>query len=408
MSHLQDIHPFSKPHNEEYEALINELNQKVLEQNPEDLLQFCATFFLQKLQDERAESRRYDQHPLGAGHHDLGSDFHPLAIDEDMHDQHPHHDSFHHDDEDEERDTVGDDMPTLSIPPSNRGRRTSVSAESMQPSHHTEEFKKIVIPKSDEQRARIRAAIGNNFLFKNLDEEQYVDVVNAMAEKRVRAQEHVIEQGAVGDFFYIVESGNLDCFISGKKVTSYGPGGSFGELALMYNAPRAASIIAVTDCTLYALDRVTFRSILMENTARKRRMYERFLEEVPIFKSLEGYERHKIADALESVHFNDQEVVIREGDIGENFYLIESGEAVFYKTLPDGTQQEVMVGKKGDYFGELALLHDEPRAATVVAKGKLKCATLGKKAFTRLLGSVMDILKRNSENYHAVLQQANQ
>lgn len=65
MSHLQDIHPFSKPNNEEYEALINELHQKVLEQNPEDLLQFCATFFLQKLQDERAESRRYDQHPLG-------------------------------------------------------------------------------------------------------------------------------------------------------------------------------------------------------------------------------------------------------------------------------------------------------------------------------------------------------
>jgi cAMP-dependent protein kinase regulator len=57
---------------------------------------------------------------------------------------------------------------------------------------------------------------------------------------------------------------------------------------------------------------------------------------------------------------------------------------------------------------ELALLHDEPRAASVVAHGRLKCATLGKKAFTRLLGPVMDILKRNSENYHAVLQQAKQ
>jgi cAMP-dependent protein kinase regulator len=57
---------------------------------------------------------------------------------------------------------------------------------------------------------------------------------------------------------------------------------------------------------------------------------------------------------------------------------------------------------------ELALLNDKPRAASVVANGRLKCATLGKKAFIRLLGPVMDILKRNSENYHAVLQQANQ
>lgn len=57
---------------------------------------------------------------------------------------------------------------------------------------------------------------------------------------------------------------------------------------------------------------------------------------------------------------------------------------------------------------ELALLNDRPRAATVVADGRLKCVTLGKKAFTRLLGPVMDIIQRNSENYHAILKQANQ
>lgn len=281
----------------------------------------------------------------------LGPDFHPLVGGGGFNTNRQNMEEDE-EEEEEERDTVSDTMPTLNVPPpSSRGRRTSVSAESMQPSHHHDNYVKLVIPKSDEQRARIRSAIGNNFLFKNLDEEQYTDIVNAMVEKPVKAQETVIEQGAVGDYFYIVESGQLDCFINGKKVTSYSSGGSFGELALMYNAPRAASIVAVTDCTLWALDRVTFRSILMENTARKRRMYERFLEEVPIFKSLEVYERHKIADALDTIQFEDQQVVIREGDVGDNFYLIESGEAVFYKSLPDGTQQEVMIGKKGDYFG---------------------------------------------------------
>jgi cAMP-dependent protein kinase regulator len=275
----------------------------------------------------------------------LGPSFHPQPFqsfnnnnnsDEDMHE--------------EERDTISSELPSLNVSPPSRGRRTSVSAESMQPSHNVD-FVKTVIPKSDDQRARIRTAIKNNFLFKNLDEEQYTDVVNAMAEKQCPNGMAVIEQGAVGDYFYIVESGTLDCFINNNKVTSYIAGGSFGELALMYNAPRAASIIATSDCVLYALDRVTFRSILMENTARKRRMYEQFLEEVPILKSLEIYERHKIADALESVHFDDKQIVIKEGDVGDNFYLIESGEAVFYKMLPDGTQKEVMVGKKGDYFG---------------------------------------------------------
>ncbi|KAI9273185.1 cAMP dependent protein kinase regulatory subunit [Helicostylum pulchrum] len=375
---------------QEFNLLINELSKKVTLNQPKDVLQFCTTFFLQKLQQDREDSRQDDLHPL-----DFTQGF--CSTQEDEEDEY----------EEEERDTVPDVIPDLSGPcPISRGRRTSVSAESLQPSTTKQDFIKVVNPKSSLQRDNIRVAIESNFLFKNLDEEQYTDVVDAMVEKEIKAGDHVINQGAVGDYFYIVESGQLDCFIDDKKVTSYERGGSFGELALMYNAPRAASIVAVTDGKLYALDRVTFRSILMENTARKRRMYEQFLEGIPLFKSLETYERHKIADALEPVQFDDNDVVIKEGDVGDNFYLIESGEAKFYKLLPDGSQQEVMVGKKGEYFGELALLHDEPRAASVVAQGKLKCATLGKKAFNRLLGPVMDILKRNSENYHAVLLQS--
>jgi len=247
-------------------------------------------------------------------------------------------------------------------------------------------------------------------LFKNFDDEQYQDVLNAMEEKRIPAGTTVIEQGAVGDFFYIVESGTLDCFISKDrgephKVTEYSAGGSFGELALMYNAPRAATIKSTSDCVLWALDRVTFRSILMENTSRKRRMYESFLEEVPLLRSLEPYERHKIADALESTYFEDCEEVVREGDVGDTFYMVESGEAVAYKMAEDDTRQEVYRYEKGGYFGELALLNDSPRAATVVAVGRLKCATLGKKAFTRLLGPVREILKRNSSNYYAIIGQ---
>ncbi|CAO3615458.1 unnamed protein product [Cunninghamella echinulata] len=333
----------------------------------------------------------------------------------------------------EERDnftTAPVNAPLAALMNYHRDRRTSVSAESIAPSQ-TQDFVKTVIPKTPEQCERIKVSVGNNFLFKHLDEEQAQDVVNAMAEKEVKNGETIIEQGAVGDYFYIVESGTFDCYIrpqqqtqqqqlqqqemnddvdneppSAIKVVSYEAGGSFGELALMYNAPRAATIIATSDSVVWALDRVTFRTILMEHTSRKRRMYESFLEEVPLLKSLKPYERHKIADALESVYFKDGETVINQGDVGDQFYIIESGEAVFYKLGEDGVQKEVNQCGRGSYFGELALLNDSPRAATVkAAGGRLKCATLGKKAFTRLLGPVHTILKRNSENYQAVISQ---
>jgi cAMP-dependent protein kinase regulator len=178
----------------------------------------------------------------------------------------------------------------------------------------------------------------------------------------------------------------------GSKVASIEPGGSFGELALMYNAPRAATVISdEPGCILWALDRVTFRRILMESTYSRRRMYEQFLSEVPILSTLSSYERSKIADALETQKFPAGSTIIQEGDKGEAFYLLESGDAEAFKS---GTEHPVLTYKKGDYFGELALLNDAPRAASVVSKTEVKVASLGKDGFQRLLGPVEGIMRR--------------
>lgn len=386
-----------------------------------------------------------------------------------------------------------DDPP---IPSYALGRRTSVSAESLVPTSHRaygpssglettmEEDEATpninsgtpVFPKSEEQLARIRQAIKPNFLFRNLDDEQEADVLAAMKEVKANVGQMVIEQGAAGDFFYIVESGKLDVFIKregqildlekgdrpglGMKVAECSEGSSFGELALMHklvhlhfstihlsnqpnSAPRAASIISVTPCTLWALDRVSFRTILLDvrdiprlarnsklmndqHTSRKRRLYESFLSEVPILASLQPQERAKIADVLESRTYNEGEDVIRQGDAGEEFFLIESGNAVAIKTDEDGNESVVKNLGQGEYFGgkstiitrgaarlmvsksadtcctELALLNRRKRAATIRAAGpdKLRVAALGEQAFTRLLGPVKDIMARSvSERY---------
>ncbi|GAA5967756.1 hypothetical protein JCM11641_005757 [Rhodosporidiobolus odoratus] len=303
----------------------------------------------------------------------------------------------------------------------NLGRRTSVSAESLDPSANAA-LPKTVIPKSTSQRGRIEKAIANNLLFRNLDEDQHNDVLNAMKEVTVQAGTEVIVQGAVGDFFYVVEEGTFEVWVRAppthtyagpgqsithpgeeKKVATYGPGGSFGELALMYNAPRAATVVATSRATMWALDRVTFRSILVEHTSRKRKMYEAFLSEVSILQELNAKERAKIADALEEKVYEEGEAVVVEGEVGKNFYIIESGKAEVTKRKRNlqGVDDEVLgtLGK-GDYFGELALINSAPRAATVRAKpgeGRLRVATLGEKAFTRLLGPIIDILARKAE-----------
>ncbi|KAG0209833.1 hypothetical protein BGX28_009939 [Mortierella sp. GBA30] len=407
-----------------YAEILNELNQKVISAQPQDILQFCANYFNQKLEQQRvgflAAARGAPQpnrdvpqfapaaipSTLSVPSPKVGSAATPAASSPD-HSMESESDSDSDDDESQEYPSE-----LMSMPPAYmRNRRTSVSAESMVPNHQN--YVKTVIPKTDEQRRRIEVSISNNFLFKNLDEDQHEDVVNAMTEKRFKRGDNVIEQGAVGDFFYVVETGTLDVFVAkngnpAEKVFEYGPGGSFGELALMYNGPRAATVTATSDVVLWALDRVTFRRILMENTSKKRRMYEEFLETVPLLMSLEPYERHKIADALESVYFDDGQVVVQQGERGDNFFIIESGAASVTKCNDEGVEFSMPGLGPGQYFGELALLNEVPRAATVKAKGRLKCATLGKRAFVRLLGPVVEIIKRNSDNYQTIEQQVQQ
>lgn len=233
--------------------------------------------------------------------------------------------------------------------------------------------------------------MGSNFLFKSVDDESLKRVLAALQEKHIPAGTSVIKQGDEGDFFYIVESGKLEYSVNNVGVGEPAvAGSSFGELALMYNAPRAATVTAVDDSVLWALDRLTFRRILMDKTASKRRLYGNVLKEVPILSVLDSYELNRLADAMSSESFGIGEVVIREGTQGDQFYIIESGEAEISRE----TEGKVQDLGKGGYFGEVALLNDLPRQATVTAKTELKVVTLDKSAFQRLLGPVVDILKR--------------
>ncbi|KAH0536741.1 hypothetical protein FGG08_006413 [Glutinoglossum americanum] len=287
------------------------------------------------------------------------------------------------------------------------GRRTSVSAESLNPTSSLHDnWSPPFHQKSSDQLARLESAISGNFLFSHLTDDQMSQVLGALVEKPIPTKDiKIITQGDVGDYFYIVEKGVFDIYVNpkgsfqpgpdgmGNKVNTIGPGGSFGELALMYNAPRAATVISTElGSCLWALDRVTFRRILMENTFQRRRMYESFLGEVPLLSSLDLYERSKIADALETKSFAPGTTIIQEGDLGEAFFIMESGEADCFK----GDKKTLVTSyKKGGYFGELALLNDAPRAASVVAKTDVKVATLDKDGFQRLLGSVGSIMRRN-------------
>ena len=162
-----------------------------------------------------------------------------------------------------------DDLPT-SVKPGPPKPRMSVSAEVFGKFNKELDFAPPVHLKSPAQAEAIRQRMSANFMFESLNPKDKKAILEAVQSVKKSKGDIIIQEGDDGDNFYLVESGTLTCtkFLNktDKEATflkEYQPGESFGELALLYNAPRAATITCASDtCELWSLDRNTFNHII--------------------------------------------------------------------------------------------------------------------------------------------------
>lgn len=311
--------------------------------------------------------------------------------------------------EESEEEEDDDEDVDLAPPPAAylKKERTSVSAEAYGAFNVKKAFTPPVYPKTDEQKERIKAVLLKSFLFKNLEKADLETIIGAMQEKVCSNGERIIEQGDEdsADCMFVVEQGSMNCFKKlndeEKLVKVCEEGAAFGELALLYNCPRAASVVAAKDTNvLWRLDRETFNHIVRDAAQKRRERYDEFLKKVPILDTLETYERLQMCDALQSETFPAGAKIVQQGEPGDKFYILEDGEATALKAYTkDSPPQEVLTYKAGGYFGELALLNNETRAATVLAKTECRVCSLTGTVFKHLLGPLEEILKRQSADY---------
>ena len=172
----------------------------------------------------------------------------------------------------------------------------------------------------------------------------------------------LIEQGDTGDFLYIVESGmftvhkratNLDAANAessersgnaapktrrrssimrltshlslGKVVAEVGPGTFFGELALLYGAPRSASVRCKEAAKVWSIDRKTFHFHRASSGKRRKSLAFDRLRNVPLLKDLSSEELADVAKATEEIAVQEGQVIIRKGDHDKDFYVILEG-----------------------------------------------------------------------------------
>jgi cAMP-dependent protein kinase regulator len=313
------------------------------------------------------------------------------------------------DKKDEEEEEEDDDNELDEIPESfmkneaNMGTkaRQSVSAEAYGQWNQKKAFTPPSHPKTPEQKDRLSQTLQKSFMFNSLEANDMETIIMAMKEQNFTPGTKVIKEGEDGDYLFVIEKGSLDCVkvINGeeKVVKTCNSGDVFGELALLYNCPRAASVMAKDECVCWQLDRETFNHIVKDAAVKRRNKYDAFLNSVSLISSLSPYERSQIADALKPELFTKDAYVVKELEPGDKFYIIEEGALTAVK---GSDNKPVMNYKAGDYFGELALLKNQPRAASViVTSDTAKVLSMSRSAFNKMLGSLQNILASKVTTY---------
>lgn len=298
-----------------------------------------------------------------------------------------------------------------------RPRRVSISAGKVS-DDALKNYVKPVHPKDEDTKLSIQTLLIEDekmsVLFGHLQKDALADVVNAFYCKEFEQGIDIIKQGDAGDCLYIVADGVVDIFVArpgndgkipsgerGPKVVSFGAGTLFGELALMYHAPRAATVQAASAVVkTYVLNADDFKMLLMQSGQAHYAKYEGWLSDVDILKVLNHFELARLAEILENDCFDADEDIITQGDAGDAFFILEDGTAAAYINGEDGEKEVQTYTMQGQYFGEIALLTSQPRRATVRATGEgCSVAYITRENFEGHLGPIIDILKVHVDKY---------
>lgn len=271
-----------------------------------------------------------------------------------------------------------------------KAKRANVFSEGL--SLNRPQYVSKKIEKTTKQAQVIRNALMQNYIFSNLSENDVLSLIDSMEILDVSRGEHIITQGQQGDYFYIVDRGAFTVIVNDKPVAQLGEGKSFGELALLYNSPRQATIRAETAAVLFSLDRETFRYTLASSSSNNMKEIKNALSKVPLLSGLTDEQFSKLCDTVEIVPYNSGDNIIRKGADGNIFYMIKSGTV---KVSDVGSQFSDHTLTAGEYFGERALLTGEPRAANVNAVTDCILLALDRESFNSLLGPLREVLDRN-------------
>ncbi|CAJ1387979.1 unnamed protein product [Effrenium voratum] len=254
-------------------------------------------------------------------------------------------------------------------------------------------------PKTQQQRADLMKALRKCPFTQKVDVGTLDGLVSAMPVQQFPPGALVCRQGDSGDCAFILLQGTVSVFKEDADrvfVRSLPEGRVFGEFSMLWSTPRTRSVYVdeAEEAVLAILSREVFQNLVVRSVMRERSRREDCLRRSAMLETLSDEQIAQLADALEKKCYAPSEDIVRQGEEGDELYVILEGTCVV--TVKTGTAEDVDIQEyrrchAGDMFGEKALLEKTQRSATVTAVTQVEVLALRRAAFERMLGPLSQL-----------------
>uniref|UniRef100_V5GQA3 cGMP-dependent protein kinase n=1 Tax=Anoplophora glabripennis TaxID=217634 RepID=V5GQA3_ANOGL len=278
---------------------------------------------------------------------------------------------------------------TTSIKLKNKNVRKRRSGIISQPTEYLEDDEYVTYLKSKEEQNLIRTALENNdFLSHILQEKRLQHFIDCMYKQQVKEGETLITEGESGSHLYISNNGRFEITIQESFIDTFSDVRVFGELAILYSAKRHATITCLENGSVWTLDCPVFKKLIIKTAIEEQEEMVSFLKNVPKLNTASKEHLYQVTNLLKIEFFATAKEIVKQGEGGNKFYIIRAGSV----TVIRNNDKVAQLGK-GQFFGELALLKDDFRQATVVADAPgTECLTLTRKEFIDHFGEVDEFI----------------
>lgn len=242
------------------------------------------------------------------------------------------------------------------------------------------------------EREMIRIAFSKQLMFRDLNEDSVEVIIEQMKLFEFDMGSTVYKLGSIANNFYVVASGKLEVLAGSQRISLLKRGECFGEQALSHHGQRNTTVRTLEYVELWGLDRIAFRKAVEAWIKANYEENLRFINSVKLFSCLTPQQKSVLVEALSSHRFESNQVIVRENEPGDLFFLIKEGTVA---CTQQGTEIRRMT--RGEFFGEQALLYDTLRTATVTALSTVKCASIGRDMLMQVLGrNLQEVIYLNS------------